>query len=264
MTQITQGFILAAGRGKRMQHLTNDKPKPLVKVAGKCLIDYNVEHLMNLGIKDCIVNLCYKGDMIRQHLLETYPQMNFIFSNEEEALETGGGIQNALPLMRDEPFFVINSDALWSDDGNENLLKEMAQSWNDEKQDIMLMMQPIDKAFGCHANGDYLLDENLSPQRRRDAGVNAPYLYGGVMICHPRVFSNEEKGCYSLVRIFDRLEKQQRLSSYIHKGQWFHVGDPNATEIAEKHFSKQKSQQSKTAGLLDLIELKKQLATPRF
>ena len=238
MVQITQGFILAAGRGKRMQHLTDDKPKPLVKVANKCLIDYNVEHLIKAGIKNCIVNLCYKGDMIREHLLETYPNMNFIFSTEEEALETGGGIQNALPLMNDEPFFVINSDALWADVDNEDLLNEMSIAWNNEKHDILLMIQPVNQAFGCHANGDYLLDENECIQRRRDANTNAPYLYGGVMICSPRVFDCEENGRYSLIRIFDRLEKEHRLGYYIHKGQWFHVGDPKATEVAENHFKK--------------------------
>ncbi len=236
MTQISQGFILAAGRGKRMQHLTNDKPKPLVKVAGKCLIDYNVEHLIKAGIKDCVVNLCYKGEMIKEHLLKTYPQMNFIFSVEEEALETGGGIQNALPLMRNEPFFVINSDALWTDT-DEHLLKAMAEAWNEQEHDMLLMLQPIESAFGCHANGDYLLNADNMPVRRRDAETMAPYLYGGVMICHPRIFTAEAGGCYSLVRIFDRLEKEHRLGAYIHKGQWFHVGDPHATEIAEKHFA---------------------------
>ena len=83
---ISQGFILAAGRGKRMQHLTNEKPKPLVEVAGKCLIDYNVERLKAAGITDCIVNLCYKGEMIKSHLQNT-PQLNFIFSEEKEALD---------------------------------------------------------------------------------------------------------------------------------------------------------------------------------
>ena len=82
MNKISQAFILAAGRGKRMQHLTDDKPKPLVTVAGKCLIDYNIEHIKAVGIKDCIVNLCYKGDMIRSHLQER-SDMNFIFSEEE-------------------------------------------------------------------------------------------------------------------------------------------------------------------------------------
>ena len=116
MEQITQAFILAAGRGKRMQHLTDDKPKPLVKVAGKSLIDYNIDHIKSIGIKDCIVNLCYKGEMIRSHLLERN-DMNFIFSEEEDALETGGGIKHALPKMKSSPFLVINSDALWADEG---------------------------------------------------------------------------------------------------------------------------------------------------
>ncbi len=236
MVKISQGFILAAGRGKRMMHLTDDKPKPLVKVAKKCLIDYNVEHLVKAGIKDCVVNLCYKGEMIKEHLLKTYPRMNFIFSYEDEALETGGGIQNALPLMRNEPFFVINSDALWTDTDTP-LLKAMAKVWNKQEHNMLLMLQPIDSAFGCHANGDYLLDKQGKPMRRQEAGVMAPYLYGGVMICDPAVFANEEKGCYSLVRIFDRLEKEHRLGGYIHQGQWFHVGDPKAAEIAEKHFT---------------------------
>lgn len=236
MTQIKQGFILAAGRGKRMQHLTSDKPKPLVKVANKCLIDYNVEHLIKIGINNCIVNLCYKGQMIKDHLLTTFPQMNFTFSYEEEALETGGGIQNALSLMDNEPFFVINSDALWSDTDNKHLLKEMTIAWNEKKYDILLTMQPIDNAFGCHNNGDYLFDENGYLKRRRDINIKAPYLYGGIMICHPRVFLREEKGFYSLIRIFDRLEKEHRLGAYIHEGLWFHVGDPQAKDIAEKYF----------------------------
>lgn len=241
MTQIKQGFILAAGRGKRMQHLTDDKPKPLVEVGGKCLIDYNVEHLMNVGINDCVVNLCYKGEMIEEHLRKTYPQMNFVFSNEEEALETGGGIQNALPLMENEPFFVINSDALWADIKNEHLLKEMAKAWDDEKHDVLLMMQPLETAFGCGDNGDYSLGENGLLERRRDAQTKAPYLYGGVMICHPRAFECEENGRYSMVRVFDRLETKERLGFYIHKGEWYHVGDPKAKEIAEKKFNKNKA-----------------------
>ena len=237
MTQTKHGFILAAGRGKRMQHLTDDKPKPLVKVAGKCLIDYNVEYLLKAGINDCVVNLCYKGDMIREHLLATYPQMNFVFSYEEEALETGGGIHNALELMENEPFVVINSDALWADVDGEHLLKAMFEAWDEKQHDVLLMMQPTKNAFGCHANGDYLLDNDGYLKRRRDSDILAPYLYGGVMICHPKIFSDEEKGCYSLIRIFDKLENARRLGAYIHKGKWFHVGDPQATEIAEKHFT---------------------------
>lgn len=236
MNKISQAFILAAGRGKRMQHLTDDKPKPLVTVAGKCLIDYNIEHIKAVGIKDCIVNLCYKGDMIRSHLQER-GDMNFIFSEEEEALETGGGIKNALPKMRNEAFFVINSDALWSDENGKQLLEEMAKAWDENKFDMMLMLQPIEQAYGVGANGDYSLDSLNLPQRRLDATQKVPYLYGGVLICHPRVFDNEPQGCYSLIRIFDKLEKSGRLGAYIHRGKWFHVGDPDAKQIAEQYFA---------------------------
>ena len=236
MEQITQAFLLAAGRGKRMLHLTDDKPKPLVEVAGKSLIDYNVEHSLKAGVKDCIVNLCYKGDMIRDHLIAKFPQVHFIFSDEEEALETGGGIKNALPKMKNEPFFVINSDALWAENGSDTILTQMRQVWDSDKYDMMLMLQPIEKAYGIGANGDYLLEHGY-PVRRRDTETKAPYLYGGIMICHPRVFDNEPEGKYSLVRIFDRLENAKRLGYYIHQGSWFHVGDPEAKEIAEAHFS---------------------------
>ena len=114
MTEITQAFILAAGRGKRMLQLTDDRPKPLVEVAGKSLIDYNIRRLADAEIKDCVVNLCYKGDMIKAHLAGNR-ELNFIFSEEEEALETGGGIKHALPKMKREPFVVVNSDALWTE-----------------------------------------------------------------------------------------------------------------------------------------------------
>lgn len=232
-TKISQAFILAAGRGTRMLDLTNDKPKPLVTVANKCLIDYNIEHIKKANINDCIVNLCYKGDMIREHLQKTYPDMNFIFSEEEEALETGGGIKHALPKMKREAFFVINSDALWIDSPNKNLLQNMMNAWDSEKYDMMLMLQPLDKAYGVSGKGDYSIVDNR-PVRRRNPDERVPYLYGGVLICHPRVFDNEPEGKYWLIGIFDRLQQENRLGFYINDGEWFHVGDPKAREIAEE------------------------------
>jgi len=236
MQNISQAFILAAGRGKRMQHLTDDKPKPLVKVAGKCLIDYNLENIKKAGIKTCVVNLCYKGDMIKNHL-QHYGDFDFIFSEEQEALETGGGIKHALPKMKREAFVVVNSDALFVADDGMNVIAEMMKSWDDCKYDMMLMLQPIDKAYGVGANGDYAIEDNR-PVRRKSNDIKVPYLYGGVLICHPRVFDNEPEGRYWLIDIFDRLQNSGRLGYYIHNGKWFHVGDPEATKIAEDYFSK--------------------------
>ena len=235
--KINQAFILAAGRGKRMLDLTNDKPKPLVTVANKCLIDYNVEHVQHAGIDNCVVNLCYKGDMIKDHLTSTYPNFNFIFSEEDEALETGGGIKHALPKMKREAFFVINSDALWLDSPGKNLLTNMMNAWDPEKYDMMLMLQPLDKAQGASGNGDYSIVDNR-PVRRTTPDIKVPYLYGGVLICHPCVFDNEPEGKYWLIGIFDRLQRENRLGFYINDGEWFHVGDPKAREIAEEKLGK--------------------------
>lgn len=235
MTQITQAFILAAGRGKRMLQLTDDKPKPLVEVAGKSLIDYNICRLANAGIKDCVVNLCYKGEMIKEHLAQN-KQLNFIFSEEEEALETGGGIKHALPKMQREAFVVVNSDALWTEAEGGNLVKEMIEAWDGDKYDMMLMLLPLENSFHTMANGDYNIDEDGYPVRRRSKDVRADYLYGGVLIVHPRVFDNEPEGRYWLIDIFDRLERDHRLGVFLHKGKWFHVGNPESTQIAEDYF----------------------------
>lgn len=235
--KINQAFILAAGRGTRMLDLTNDKPKPLVTVGGKCLIDYNVEHIKNAGINTCVVNLCYKGDMIREHLLNQYHDVNFIFSDEQEALETGGGIKNALPKMENNAFLVINSDALWIDAPGQDLLKNMIDAWDESKYDMMLMLQPINKAYGVSQNGDYNIVDGR-PVRRTSPDAKVPYLYGGVLICHPRIFDPEPNGKYSLIRIFDRLQQENRLGAYIHSGEWFHVGDPHAREVAEEKIAK--------------------------
>lgn len=237
MNKITQAFILAAGRGTRMLHLTDDKPKPLVTVGGKCLIDYNADHLKDCGVKECFVNLCYKGDMIREHLTRR-GGLDFVFSEETEALETGGGIKHALPLMRNEPFFVINSDALWTDDASENLLSNMEKAWFDGNYDILLMLQPQKTAYGAGANGDYTISDG-KPHRRHETSQKAPYIYGGVLICRPEIFADEPEGRYSMVKLFDKAEKTGTLGAYIHRGKWFHVGDPAAREIAEKYFSAQ-------------------------
>lgn len=103
-------MVLAAGRGVRMGSLTDSLPKPLIKVGGKALIDYNFDRLAEAGIKNAVVNLCYRGDMIREHLTAARPDFNLVFSEEAEALETGGGVRKALPLLKDPAFFVCNSD----------------------------------------------------------------------------------------------------------------------------------------------------------
>ena len=115
-----------------MGSLTDSLPKPLIKVGGKALIDYNFDRLAEAGIKNAVVNLCYRGDMIRKHLTAARPDFNLVFSEEAEALETGGGIRKALPLLKDPAFFVCNSDVFFVDRGYKPVLWRMADAW-DEK-----------------------------------------------------------------------------------------------------------------------------------
>lgn len=109
--------------------------------------------------------------------------------------------------MKREPFVVVNSDALWTEAEGGNLIKEMTDAWDDDKYDIMLMLLPLENSYHTMANGDYDIDAEGYPVRRRSKEVHAAYLYGGVLIVHPRVFDNEPEGRYWLIDIFDRLEK---------------------------------------------------------
>ena len=232
---ISKAFVLAAGRGVRMGELTESLPKPLIEVNGKALIDYNFDKLKEIGIKDAVVNVCYKGKMIEEHLA-AQTDFKIVFSEEKEALETGGGIKNALHLMGDEAFFVMNSDTLWIDCGFKPAMRQMLDEWNGEKYDILLLLHPMDKIFGDNGKGigNYRLDSQGRPQRNVKKENGFPYWFTGVSIVHPRVFENSPEGKFSLRDLFDKAEKNGRLGFVVNEGILFHVGIPGAVREAEK------------------------------
>ena len=231
-------MILAAGRGSRMGELTNEIPKPLIKVNGKCLIDYIIDKAVEAGINDLVVNVSYLGDKIVEHLNKR-KDVDIKFSYEEERLETGGGVKKALPLLGDKPFFAVNSDAFWVAQGNENLFIEMNKKWEDSKskKDMMLMFQPMSKAYGHGGIGNYqIIDENnfvRNVDYTQDKKFN--YIYGGVQIIKPEVFIDSPCGVFSLRYIFDKLEKIDKLGYFCHEGYWFHVGTPDMIKFTEDY-----------------------------
>lgn len=192
---ISKAFVLAAGRGVRMGELTDSLPKPLIEVNGKALIDYNFDKLKDVGIKDVTVNVCYKGKMIEEHLAGR-TDFNIAFSEEKEALETGGGIKNALHLMGNEAFFVMNSDTLWVDRGFKPAMRQMLDEWDGEKYDILLLLHPMEQIFGDNGRGigNYRLDGQGRPQRNVNKEKGFPYWFTGVSIVHPRVFADSPDG----------------------------------------------------------------------
>lgn len=231
--KITKAMVLAAGRGSRMKHLTDVLPKPMIPVANRPLIDRVLDKASAAGVTECIVNLCYLGEKIRMHLAAR-TDMAFAFSEEEEALETGGGVKKALPMLGSAPFFVLNSDPLWTEP-SEPALERLKRAWNPDKTDVLLLLQPMNRVFGHDGTGDYFIENGL-PRRRKPEETAAPYVFAGAQILHPRLFDNSPDGKFRLTELYDKAERAGRLACAVHDGDWFHVGTPEATALAEKMF----------------------------
>lgn len=229
-------IYLAAGLGERLRPLTSLRPKALIQVAGRPLIDHALDNLVAAGAGRVVINLHYRGDMIRAHL-RGRPRPEIIYSDETELLlGTGGGVVKALPLLGDAPFFVHNCDSFWRD-GGPNTLRRLAHMFDASRMDALLMITPLANAVGFEGHGDYFMggDGGL---RRNVAGADAPYVYCGVQICHKRLFADAPQGAFSTVHLWDRAERARRLFGLVHDAPWFHVGTPEALATAEKLLAK--------------------------
>ncbi len=225
---ITTAMILAAGLGTRMRPLTDERPKPLISLAGQTLIERILGHLRRAGVTRIVVNTHYKGEMIADHLRR---HDGIILSPEHELLETGGGVRNALELLGNDPIFVINSDAVWLD-GPSPALSRVARNWNDDDMDALLLFQRTVAIRGDTGPGDYFLDSEGHASRRREHAI-APFLFAGVQILHPRLFKDTPEGAFSLNLLYDRAEDAGRLHGLVHDGEWYHVGTPVQRQQAE-------------------------------
>jgi len=219
----SHAMILAAGLGLRLRPLTLERPKPLIEVAGRTMLDRVLDHLDEAGVAAKIVNTHWLGESLHRHL---DGRDDVAFSDEEDLLETGGGVQKALPLLGDAPFFVCNADIVWTD-GPSPALKRMAAAWDDARMDVLLLLQRTATAVGYDGHGDFFLDADGRAHRRREKQIS-PTLFSGVQILHPRLFAGVAPGKFSLNRIYDRAESEGRLFGIIHDGGWYHVGTPEA------------------------------------
>lgn len=226
-----KAMLLAAGFGTRMRPLTNKIPKPLVEILGRSLLDRAIDRVAEVGINECVINTHHLGNKILDHM-KNRNDLNIAFSEEETILETGGGVKKALPLLGDAPFFAINSDILWFDH-SESALQKLADIWDDEKMDVLLLLQPANNAFGYNGKGDFILDKSDVP-RRRKSDETAPYLFAGVQIINPRIFENTPEGAFSLNLIYDKALETGRLHCMPHDGDWYHVGTVDSISMAEK------------------------------
>lgn len=227
-------MILAAGLGKRMRPLTKTTPKPLLTISGHTLLDYSLDHCVNAGVAKVIINLHHLASRIIQHL-DKRKDLEIIFSDEtNQLLETGGGIVKALSHLGNSPFFVINGDVIWLD-GPTSSLNRLAQFWNAQKMDGLLLLHSTVESYGYEGVGDFLIDPNGILKRRPEMLVS-PYVYTGIQLLHPRFFKDVPNSPFSLNQLYSSSIERGRLFGIIHDGEWFHVGTPIGLNEAEAFF----------------------------
>ena len=231
MTQPKSAMVMAAGMGSRMAHLTEHRPKPLVEVGGRALIDYAIERLVEAGVEKIVINVHYKAELLIDHFAGR-TEAEFVISDERgELLETGGGIVKALDHFEDQPFFVHNSDSVWIETGAPNLTR-MAQEWDDARMDCLMLLAPTNASLGFTGKGDFHKAPDGTLARRRSEEI-AEFVWNGVQIIHPRLFANAPQGAFSTNLVWDHAIEASRLFGSRLEGTWMHIGDPQAVQAAE-------------------------------
>ncbi len=228
MSGVASAMVLAAGLGTRMRALDDTRPKPLVELCGKPLMDWVLDRVRCAGIENIVVNTHHKAELIQAHLAN---RPDIRISHEDTLLETGGGVKKALPLLGDGPFLVVNSDAIWLD-GPRPALERLIAAWRPDAMDTLLMLQPTAWVTGYQGPGDYFMDP-LGQARRRTELEVAPYLFAGAQITTAAAFAGTPDGAFSLNAVFDRMEATERLYGMAHDGEWYHVGSPAELGRAE-------------------------------
>lgn len=231
-----KAMVLAAGLGKRMRSYTTKVPKPLVEVCGKPLIDWSLDLLVESGIEEVVVNTSYMAEMLEEHLRKRNTPHILISREDGEPLETGGGIKKALPLLGDEPFFVLNSDVI-SLNGVYPLLQRMAAAWDDEQMDGLLLMATAANSSGYYGRGDFSMGPTGELRRRRE-WESVPFVFAGIQLLHPRLFTSAPEGAFSMNVLYNKdinADKTlPRIRGIAHDGLWLHVGDAAGRAAAEK------------------------------
>lgn len=214
-------MMFAAGFGTRMGALTKDRPKPLIEVAGKTLLDHSLDLAREISPKTIVVNTHYFAAQIAAHLSGT----EAVLSNESpDVLETGGGLRHALPLLGRGPVFTTNTDAVWK---GPNPFAMLRDAWQPDEMDALLLCIPRDHAIGHKGNGDFLIDDDN--RLTRGPGV----IYSGVQILRTERLEHIQDGAFSLNLVWTEMAKDRRLFGLTYPGKWCDVGTPDGIDLAE-------------------------------
>lgn len=232
MTEIgASAMILAAGYGLRMRPLTNTRPKPLIEVGGRALINYGIDRLRSAGVGRAVVNAHYLPEQIEAWARkQSHPTVE-VSDERDEILDTGGGIARALGRLGQAPFFVINSDSFWIEEGEPALVR-LREAWDDRRMDSLLLLSHLASTVGYDGRGDFVrADDGRLHRTSRTQGEALVYI--GAFLVHPRLFEVAPAGKFSMNLLWDRAIAAGRLFGIVNNGRWFHVGTPDAIALAE-------------------------------
>ena len=234
MTSPTTAMVLAAGLGTRMRPLTDDRPKALVEVGGRALIDHVLDRLADAGVTKAVVNVHWFADRLEHHLAARTRPAITISDERAELLETGGGLKKAQPLLGDDPVFVANIDSVWIDRGDAlgGALADLIRLWDPERMDAALLLARREGSIGFEGGGDFFLGEDGALTFRGEA-ASAPFAYMGVHITRPDYADHGPNGPFSLSPLWRASAAEGRLFGCVLDGDWMHVGDPQARDEAE-------------------------------
>lgn len=218
-------MVMAAGMGKRMRPLTATQPKPLVRVAGKPLIDHALDRLSEAGVERAVVNVHYLADALEAHLRERSAPQVLISDERDALLETGGGMVKAQALLPD-PFFCLNADNIWLD-GPRDAFADLSRHWDAQAMDALLLVVPHARARNFTGAGDFHMDP-VGRLRRRAPGRIAPFIFTGIQIVSHRLLRNAPEGKFGSMQLWERAIGEGRLYGVAFTGRWFEVGTPQA------------------------------------
>lgn len=215
-------MIFAAGFGTRMGALTANRPKPLIEVAGRPLIDHALAIADQAKVGRVVVNAHYLADQMQAYLADG-PAV--VVEETPEVLDTGGGLKNAAWMLGQDPVFTLNSDAVWA---GPNPLTLLAEAWDPARMDALLLVVPEERAHGRLGGGDFDLDAEGRPTR------TGPFVYTGAQIMSMGPVLAVPDPVFSLNRVWDAVEAEQRLFAVVYPGHWGDVGHPEGLNEAER------------------------------
>ncbi len=230
-------MVLAAGFGTRMQPLTATRPKPLIEVAGQPIIAYAFDHLRRAQVKRAVVNAHYLADQIEAWCAGVSIPITQVSDERDAILDTGGGINRALPLLGDEPFFVMNSDSFWVDEG-EPALKRLRQAWDHSRMECLLLLSKVQNTTGYDGEGDFAVLADGQLRRRKMLPEDEAYAYIGGYLVSPKLFIGAPRGAFSMNLLWDQAIARGTLYGLVHDGHWLHVGTPEAIGAAENYLKR--------------------------